>query len=67
MVIGVVVMVVLALFDYRRLEQISTILYVGILLALLAVLATPARAGGAALVPPRARSNCSRRSSPRWC
>jgi rod shape determining protein RodA len=37
-VIGVVVMVALALFDYRRLEQVSTILYVGTLLALLAVL-----------------------------
>jgi rod shape determining protein RodA len=36
--IGVVVMVALALFDYRRLEQISTVLYVGILVALLAVL-----------------------------
>ena len=33
MVLGVVVMAVMALFDYRRLEQISTILYVGILLA----------------------------------
>ncbi len=37
-VIAVVVFVVAALFDYRRLEQIATILYVGILLALLAVL-----------------------------
>ncbi len=37
-VIGVVIMVALALFDYRRLEQVSTILYVGTLLALLAVL-----------------------------
>ena len=37
-VIGVVVMVALALFDYRRLEQVSTILYVGTLFALLAVL-----------------------------
>jgi rod shape determining protein RodA len=45
LVIGVVVMVALAMFDYRRLEQISTILYVGILLALLAVLATPERQG----------------------
>ena len=38
MVIGVVVMVALAAFDYRRLEQVSTVLYVGIVLALLAVL-----------------------------
>ncbi len=45
MVIGVVVMVLLALFDYRKLEQISTILYLGILLALVAVLATPERQG----------------------
>jgi rod shape determining protein RodA len=45
MVIGVVVMVAFALFDYRRLEQISTVLYVGILLALVAVLATPAHQG----------------------
>jgi rod shape determining protein RodA len=45
LVIALVVMVVLALFDYRRLEQISTVLYVGILLALLAVLATPERQG----------------------
>jgi rod shape determining protein RodA len=37
-IIGVLVMVALAVFDYRRLEQISTILYVGILFALLAVL-----------------------------
>ena len=45
MVIGVVVMAVLALIDYRRLEEISTLLYVGILLALVAVLATPERQG----------------------
>ena len=45
MVIGLVVMVGFALFDYRKLEQISTFLYVGILLALLAVLATPSRQG----------------------
>jgi len=44
-VIGVVVMVALALFDYRRFEQISTVLYIGIVLALVAVLATPARLG----------------------
>jgi rod shape determining protein RodA len=45
MVIGLVVMVVVSQFDYRRLEQFSTVLYVGIVLALLAVLATPARLG----------------------
>jgi rod shape determining protein RodA len=45
MVIGVVAMVALALIDYRRLEQISTVLYVGIVLALVAVLATPAHQG----------------------
>jgi rod shape determining protein RodA len=45
MVIGVVVMAGLALFDYRRFEQISTVLYVGIVLALVAVLATPAHQG----------------------
>ncbi|MGH9080364.1 MAG: rod shape-determining protein RodA [Acidimicrobiales bacterium] len=45
MVIGVVAMVVLALIDYRRLEQLSTVLYVGIVVALVAVLATPAHQG----------------------
>ncbi len=45
LVIGAVVMVAMALFDYRRLEQISTVLYIGILFALVAVLATPARLG----------------------
>ena len=45
LVIGVVVMVAMALFDYRRLEQISTVLYLGILLALVAVLATPSQHG----------------------
>lgn len=38
LVLGLVVMVALSLFDYRRLEQFSTVLYVGIVLALLAVL-----------------------------
>jgi rod shape determining protein RodA len=38
LVLGLVVMVALLLFDYRRLEQLSTVLYVGIVLALLAVL-----------------------------
>ncbi|HVB93787.1 MAG TPA: rod shape-determining protein RodA [Acidimicrobiales bacterium] len=37
MIIGVMVMVALAVFDYRRLEQVSTILYVGTLLALFGV------------------------------
>jgi len=37
MIIGVVVMVALAVFDYRRLEQISTILYIGTLCALAGV------------------------------
>ena len=45
LVIGVVVMLAMALFDYRRLEQISTVLYIGILVALVAVLATPAQHG----------------------
>ncbi len=36
--IALVVFVVVALFDYRKLEQFSTVLYVGILLGLLAVL-----------------------------
>jgi rod shape determining protein RodA len=44
-VIGVVVMLAMALFDYRKLEQISTVLYIGILVALVAVLATPERQG----------------------
>ncbi len=43
--IGVVVMVALALFDYRKFEQISTLLYIGILFSLVAVLATPERQG----------------------
>jgi rod shape determining protein RodA len=38
-VLGAVVMAGVILLDYRRLEQLSTILYVGTLLALLAVLA----------------------------
>ncbi len=38
LVIALVVMVGVVLIDYRRLEQVSTALYVGILLALLAVL-----------------------------
>ncbi|HWE69179.1 MAG TPA: rod shape-determining protein RodA [Acidimicrobiales bacterium] len=36
-IVGVVVMVAMAVFDYRRLEQVSTILYVGTLLALAGV------------------------------
>ena len=38
-VIGAVIMVGVIMLDYRRLEQLSTILYVGTVLALLAVLA----------------------------
>jgi rod shape determining protein RodA len=45
MVIGIGVMVAVSQFDYRRLEQISTPLYIGIVLALLAVLATPSSQG----------------------
>ncbi len=45
LVIGVLVMLAMTLFDYRRLEQISTVLYIGILVALVAVLATPAQHG----------------------
>jgi rod shape determining protein RodA len=41
LVVGIVVMLAVAFFDYRRLEQVSTVLYVGILLALLAVFGTP--------------------------
>jgi rod shape determining protein RodA len=45
LVIGIAVMVGFAFFDYRRLEQVSTLLYIGICLALVAVLATPAHNG----------------------
>ncbi len=45
MLIGIGVMVGFALFDYRRLEQISTVLYIGIVVALVAVLATPSSQG----------------------
>jgi rod shape determining protein RodA len=38
LIIAVMVMVAVAFIDYRRLEQISTVLYIGIILALLAVL-----------------------------
>jgi rod shape determining protein RodA len=38
LVLGVAVMVAFALLDYRRLEHVSTVLYVGMLVALLAVL-----------------------------
>ncbi len=37
-IIGLAVMLALAVFDYRRLEQVSTLLYVGTVVALLAVL-----------------------------
>jgi hypothetical protein len=65
MVVGILVMVGLALFDYRRLEQISTVLYVGTLFALLAVLATPS-SQGASGGSPSDPSNCNRPSSPPW-
>jgi rod shape determining protein RodA len=48
LILGVMVMVVFALFDYRRLEQVSTVLYLGIVLALLAVLAIGSSAQGSA-------------------
>jgi rod shape determining protein RodA len=46
-IIGVVVMVVVALIDYRRLEHISTFLYIGTLLALMGVYVIGSRAQGA--------------------
>jgi rod shape determining protein RodA len=46
-VIGAVVMLGVILLDYRRLEQLSTILYVGTVLALLAVLAIGKSSQGA--------------------
>jgi rod shape determining protein RodA len=46
-VIGAVVMLGVILLDYRRLEQLSTILYVGTVLALLAVLAIGKASQGA--------------------
>jgi rod shape determining protein RodA len=46
-IIGVVVMVVVALIDYRRLEQFSTFLYVGTLLALVGVYVIGSSAQGA--------------------
>ena len=67
--IGVVVMVALALFDYRRLEQFSTVLYVGIVLALVGR-ALPVRIGRPRLGPVvrhSGRCSCNRPSSPRWC
>jgi len=48
LVLGVMVMVVCALVDYRRLEQISTVLYLGMVLALLAVLAIGSSSQGSA-------------------
>jgi rod shape determining protein RodA len=39
-IISLVVLVAVSLFDYRRWEQLATILYVGIVVALLAVLAS---------------------------
>ena len=48
LILGVMVMVVCALVDYRRLEQISTVLYLGMVLALLAVLAIGSSSQGSA-------------------
>ncbi len=45
-VLGVGVMVVLAMVDYRRLEHLSTVVYVGIVLALLGVLAIGTSSNG---------------------
>ncbi|HWF22298.1 MAG TPA: rod shape-determining protein RodA [Acidimicrobiales bacterium] len=47
MIIGVVVMVVMTLFDYRRLEHVSTLIYLGTLFLLVAVLAVGSTALGA--------------------
>ena len=47
-VIGVVVMVAVALFDYRRLEPLATPIYIVTLLALLGVFAIGSTANGAA-------------------
>ena len=47
-VLGVIVMVVVALIDYRRLEPIANILYWLIILALLGVFAVGSSAQGAA-------------------
>ncbi len=47
-VLGIIVMVVLAVFDYRRLEPVATLLYWLIILALLAVFAVGSSAQGAA-------------------
>ena len=47
-VLGVITMVVVALFDYRRLEQLATLLYWLIILALLGVFVVGSSAQGAA-------------------
>jgi rod shape determining protein RodA len=47
MVLGAVVMVALALFDYRRLEQVSTVLYIGTICALAGVYVIGSSALGA--------------------
>jgi rod shape determining protein RodA len=47
-VLGIVVMVVLAVFDYRRLEPVTTLLYWLIILALLGVFVVGSSAQGAA-------------------
>ena len=56
-VIGVIVMVAVALFDYRRLEPLATPIYIVTLLALLGVFAVwSTRPGCGPLVQPRARA-----------
>ncbi|MDA8274413.1 MAG: rod shape-determining protein RodA [Actinomycetota bacterium] len=45
-VMGIVVMVAMALFDYRRLEPVATVLYVGTLFALLGVFVVGSHALG---------------------
>ncbi|HEX4246006.1 MAG TPA: rod shape-determining protein RodA [Acidimicrobiales bacterium] len=46
-IIGVLVMVAMTLFDYRRLEHVSTLIYLGTLFLLVAVLAIGSSAQGA--------------------
>ena len=47
MIIGLVVMVAMTLFDYRRLEHVSTLIYLGTLFLLVAVLAVGSSVQGA--------------------
>ena len=64
-VIGVIVMVAVALFDYRRLEPLATPIYIVTLLALLGVFAVGSIGPGRGpLVQPRARCSSNRLSSP---